>query len=476
MLGFALGVAPNMLAGSGLNPRYQGPAGVPALPMQLLGASGSTPVCAPNDAITAALTWDFPIVNSGSYYVKPSTGSDSNPGTFLLPFATVAKAMRTATGAASHVLMLEDATIPSFDLRNTDASQTAQQFKWLDANGFNVTVRDTGPDLTVQTWTQDATFTNCYTSTLAVSGSQQPTRVQRTDITDSYIFNSTNILSGKNCYQQFKPYASATLLNAATGDGYFWDNTGKVLWIKIGAGTNVQSQRSILRALYSNSAGTSRILVIGASVGFSGVRFEGVQFVQLDGASRRPEHWLHNCTILWPLDKGADLTQTGVFAITDSLMYSSKKDGINAFAASATGKGLIQGVRTTILRAGDQSQFAADGTLQGISAHGGSNHVSWGVNALECNAPGFGDTCVNSSTDITWLFNCTSKGYPGGVSVANFQGGSTATAGTRALYLDGVTSTSPTSGVDVQIDVNATFYQFGSSLTSNGTIQPYTPG
>lgn len=454
--------------------------GLPTLPMTLtyVGAQGNV-VCAPNDAITAALAYNSAIVNAGVVYWNGVSGSDAADGlTPATAFLTLAKAFRTYAGAATRVVAVSDATVGSFDLRSTDASQSSQQFKWLDANGYNVTIRDTGPDLTTQTWVRDGVNTKCFTSTLAVSGSAQITRVLRTDQVDSYTLFGVNILAGKNAYRQFKTYTSAALLDAGTGDGFYWDNVGKVLWLKIGDGEDVEAQKAILLGLYLNSAGTSRIFASGSAIGFSGVRFEGVQFLTLDAASRRPEIWLHNCTQLWAVGKGADMTNAGWYVSTNSLVYASQADGANAFSPSATGDGLIMTVRTTFLKAGDQAVFPANATLQGISAHGGSSHVSWGSYFLECNGAGVADTCSAGKNDITWLVGCYFKGYPSGTSVANIQGGSVAASATRTMYLDSCVSVSPASGVDLEYAANLTAYKYNTTLASvtGGTPSPYMPG
>lgn len=442
------------------------PAGLPTLPMTLMRVENERVVIDPRDAIAAALAYNAAICNAGIYYVKPSTGNDTTgDGSAGNPWATVAKAMRTATGSASRVRMLEDCVIPSFDLRSTDASQSSQQFKWLDGNGYNVIIRDTGPDLTAQTWTVDGTNTNCYKATLGVSGSAQITRVLRTDQLDGYGYT-----------KQLAKYTSAAALNAGSGDGWYWDNSGKVLWIKIGAGTNVESQKSILKGLYLNSAGTSRIIVYGASLGLSGIRLEGVQIVHIDAGGRRPEIWLHNVTQLWANGKGADMTQSGWYIATDSTVYASQHDAVNAFAKSATGKGLVLTANCSFIRAGDQSVFPADATLQGTSAHGGSHHVGWGNRYLENNGQGVADTCAASEDDITWLVGCYASGYPAGTSIGNFLFGSAAASASRKVYLDACRSFNATSGTDLTVSTNATVYTHACAFRSvSGTVTDYSP-
>lgn len=445
------------------------PADLPALPFTFrrMIMPGRVQL-SPSDAMTAALVYNAAIANAGTWHVKPSTGNDTTgDGSELAPYATVAKAIRTTAGAASRIKMLEDCVIPSFDLRSTDASQASQQFKWLDANGFNVVIRDTGPDLTTQTWVQDGTNTLCYTSTLGVAGSAQITRVLRTDVNDSYGFS-----------RQLKKYTSAALLNAGSGDGWFWDNTGKVLWLKIGAGENVEAQKSILKGLYFNSAGTSRIFVSGSALGLSGVRMEGVQIVLLDADGRRPEIWLHNVTQLWATGKGCDMTNAGWYVATDSLVYAPQADSTNAFSKSATGKGLIMTANCRFINTGDQSVFAADGTLQGTSAHGGSHHVGWGNQYIGSNGQGVADTCVANEADITWLVGCTVTGYTGGASAPNYNFGGAAASASRKVYLDNCRSIGPTSGTDLLISENATVYTYRSPFASvsGGAVVAYGPG
>lgn len=409
-------------------------------------------------AIDAALVENAAISNAGVYYVKPSTGNDANDGTEAAPFATVSHAMRTATGSASRVLMLEDAVIEPFDLRFTDASQSTQQFKWLDANGFNVTIRTSGPALSAQTWVQDGTFTNCYKTTLAIGASQQVTRVLSTTA-DDYGFDTP-----------LRKYTSASALNSGTDHGWYWDNSGKVLWINIG-GADVEAQKANYRALYLGTAGTSRLFIYGAALGLSGVNMEGVQIVHLDGDGIRPEIWMQNVTQLWSTGKGADVR--GWYIATNSDIYASEQDGCNAFQAWAGGKSLIQTVNCRFIRSGDRRTFDLNGTLQGVSAHGGSYHISFGSEFRENNGQGVADTCVNSSTDFSWLRDCVVQGGAAGVTAPNILFGSAATSALRLGFISGITSTDAAT-TDLTIDVNSQVQSFGTfSGVVSGNLSPY---
>ncbi len=442
------------------------PPGLPTLPMTLSGSANSWAIALPNDAITAAQQYHSSIYNdANTYYVKPSTGSDSNTGlTPGLPFATVGQALKTATGAASRVVMLEDAVIATFELRANDPSQTTEQFKWLDGNGFNVVIRDSGPDLTTQAWVVDGVYTNCYKTTLTLAGTAALNRLLRTDRLDEEGLPSV-----------VPKFASETLLDAAL-EGYFWDSVGKVLWVNFG-GSNVQHQRGVLKGLYTASTGNSRIFAYGSKLGLSGITLEGVQFFTMDYAAyptRRSEIWLHNCRAMWSNGKGVDLTNAGWLIASDTKFYSAKADLVNGFAASATGQGLILTLRCRFSKGGDRNLLAVDNTMQGTTAHGGCHHVGWG-NVYELNnGSGVADTCTNNSDDVTWLVGCLIKSQA--VTVNNLLFGSAATNSTRKVYLDSCISRGSTAN-DLAITTNATVYVYNSLIptVTGGPAISYTP-
>ena len=416
------------------------------------------PLFSANTAIQAALIENALIANSGVYYVSPSTGSDLNAGTEAAPFQTVSKAIRTATGAASRVVMLEDAVIEPFDLRSIDASQTTQQFKWLDANGFDVTIRVAGPDLSSQTWTQDGTYTNCYTTVLSIGASAQVTRVLNQSLADDYGYDTP-----------LRKYSSAALLDAATDAGYYWDNSTKTLWLNIGG--NVEASKANYRALYLNNAGTSRIFISGASLGLSGVKLEGVQIFSLDAAGRRPEVWMHNVEQVYPVNKGGDIR--GWYVATDCTVYGSEDDGCNAFTAWAGGKSLIQDVRCRFIRSGDRRTFDVSGTRQGVSAQGGSYHIAHDSEYIENNGGGVADLCANSLIDYSWLVDCRGVGGAPGVTTDNFLFGSAATSAARIAFLDNCVSES-SSSYDLSVQANGIVQRLNSNFASVfGVSLPY---
>jgi hypothetical protein len=156
-------------------------------------------------------------------------------------------------------------------------------------------------------------------------------------------------------------------------------------------------------------------------------------------------------------------------------MHSSRFDGVNGLKASpATGTGLIMAVRSTFSSAGDRSVFATNGTLQGTSAHGGVNHVSWGCTYRNNNGHGIADTCTDGVANRTWIV--LANIMPQSDTYGGVLGGSAGT-GTRIVEID--TSRITTAGGNgVEITTGATFYQYQSTLStvSGGSVSAYTPG
>ncbi|MDD3329626.1 MAG: hypothetical protein PHW25_21315 [Zoogloea sp.] len=456
--------APIPLVSSALDaPTRNVPPGLPPLPMQLIGAQGSYIVAAPNDAITAMQQYHASKYNVAVYYLKPSTGDDSNDGlTPATPFATVAKAIRTATGAASRVVVLEDSVLPTFDLRSTDASQTAEQIKILDGNGFDVVVKESGPDLSALSWTQDATYPECWTTTLALTGSAACAGV---------LFKGAVDERGR--WLPLKSYASIAALDADSA-GYFYNSETKALTVKI-FGNSVRSQRGQLVGLFKNTSGTARILISGAKLGLANIRTIGVNLTMIDAAGRRPELWMHNSQVTWSTSKGLDMTQAGWFVASDVEFYSAGGDCANGFAPSVTGKGLIHDLRCRWSRGGDLRVFADNGTMQGISAHGGCDHVSWGSVYELNNGQGVADTCSNNYQDVSWLAACEFRRQARASPSMEF--GSAASNASRKVYLDSCVSRGA-AGADLVIGANATVFTYKTPLAivTGGTALSFDPG
>lgn len=431
--------------------RFKPPAGLPILPMRLTGINSDGSATTDRNAAEA-------FRNAGYFRFDPTIIDVGNS-------SALTTALRT-TASGSHIRMTASITMDPTDLRSTDASQAGGMLgKLVDTNGYTLTLRVTGPDLTTQTFTVDGVYGNVWNTTLTLSGSAALQRVFRTDSLDA---------EGEPT-PFWKVTTSKADLNAYAGDAYFI--SGTALSVRLATAGSVEAFKANLKALYTGSAGTSRILVSGAPLCLYGngsnVVLDGVQIVGLDASSRAPVFFAHNMRQTYAVGKGADLTQCGMHILSSCLVYGSESDGANAFATSAQMKGLVQTVNSRFIRNGDTRTFAANGTLQGLSAHGGSNHVSFGSEFNLNNGQGVADTCAASKSDISWLVSCDVTG--GQTTAANYEFGSAAANCNRLAYLDSCTSSSAPAAGDLVIGSNAAVYARNTSLpnVSGGTVLAY---
>jgi hypothetical protein len=442
------------------------PAGLPDLPITLKAVYGpGNVVIDPTSAVDAAIIYYAP---TGARDCTVGTGGTDTTSGSNKNFATITYFMRTDT-LCSVARATSNITEVPFDLRSTDASQSGSaKLKAFYANGFTVTIRSTGPDPTAATWTADGTLTHIYSAGASwLSSSAAVTRVLRTDQNDLWGY-----------YKPFVQYTSKALLAAATTtNGWYWDDAAKQLWLHLPSDANVESNKSILKVMYVDTNGSSRIQVAGAPLALDGVRMEGVQFLSVDQNSRRPSIWTNNITQLWATAKGWDGTQAGDFIETNSICYASAQDCRNASAPSSTGKGLILTANSRYINAGDMHTFAEDGTIQGVSAHGGSHHVSFGSQFIGNNGQGVADTTTAGiSSDVTWLVGTIVGPQQSTIALGNIFCGTSAT-GSRAFYLDTVRSIKAGIADDLQISLGCTAYSYGTTLgtVTGGSTQPFDP-
>jgi hypothetical protein len=435
--------------------RFRIPSGLPTnLPMQLVGVESGVAVTDRN-AVEA-------FQNSSLFTYNPSTIDVATSG-------ALTTALRTST-AGSHIRLTANITTDPIDLRNTDASQAGGALgKLIDTNGFDLTYRSTGPDLTTQTYVVNGTHANVWDTTLTLAGSTALQRVFRTDVLDG---------EGEPT-PFFKITTNVADLAAYAGDAFFV--SGTALSIKLSTDGSVEAFKANLKGLYLGSAGTSRILLTGAPlcIWANGGDFvlDGVQLVTLDAGGRMPMFYAHGMRQTYSFSKGADLTQCGQYIVSNCLVYGSEADGANGFVTSAVAKGLMQTANCRFLRNGDTRTFAHNGTLQGVSAHGGVNHTSWGSDFGLNNGQGVADTCAASQTDFTWMVACDITG--GQTTSANIGVGSAAASASRTMYLDSVTSTdAPGPTGDLAIAANGVVYVYNTTLgnVTGGSTNPYIPG
>lgn len=438
----------------GSNSRYRAPTGFQTLPMGLMGLTDSGEATLYHNAVEA-------FRNSSLFTYNPTTIDVATSG-------ALSTAIRTST-AGSHVRLTANITTDPIDLRNTDNSQSGGALgKLIDTNGFDLTYRTTGPDLTTQTFTVDGTYANVWNTTLTLAGSAALQRVFRTDSLDD---------EGEPT-PFFKVLTSKADLSADPNDAFYI--SGTALSVKLSTDGSVEAFKANLKALYTGSAGTSRILVTGAPLCLwaNGGDFilDGVQIVTLDAASRLPMIYHHGIRQTYAVSKGFDGTQCGHYIGSNSLIYGSEADGANGFATSAVAKGLMQTANCRFKRNGDTRTFAHNGTLQGVSAHGGVNHTSFGSSFELNNGQGVADTCVASATDYTWLVACGLQG--GETTSPNMTFGSVAASASRTIYLDTVESTDAPVNGDLAIAANATVYTYNTTLAvvTGGSTSTYEPG
>lgn len=417
--------------------------------MRLVSMSGGT-ATVDRSAVDAFIV-------AGGFRYDPSVINVSNA-------SELSTALRT-TATGSMIKLTADITTDPLDLRSTDASQGSGALgKIINSNGYNLIYRTTGPDLTTQTFTVDGTYSNVWNTTLTLSGSAALQRVFRTDSLDA---------EGEPT-PFWKVTTSKADLDAYAGDAYFI--SGTALSVRLATAGSVEAFKANLKALYTGSAGTSRILVWGAALCLwangGNIKLDGVQIVTIDAASRLPSIYMQGVRQTYAVSKGADLTHCGRYVAQDCLVYGSEADGANGFATSAVSKGLIQTVNSRFIRNGDTRTFAANGTLQGVSAHGGVDHVSFGSEFNLNNGQGVADTCAASKTDTSWLVGCDVTG--GATTAANYNFGSAASNCNRLAYLDTCTSTSAPVAGDLVVSSNAAAYLRATSFaTVSGTVLGY---
>lgn len=434
--------------------RLRPPSALTALPMPLKGINADGSVTTTYNAVEA-------FQNSTLWTYDPTTIDVANSSALTTALRT------TATG--SRIRLTANITMDPLDLRSTDASQGSGFLgKLIDANGYTLTLRTTGPDLTAQTFTVDGTYSNVWNTTLTLSGSAALQRVFRTDSLDA---------EGEPT-PFFKNTTSKASLSATPGDAFFI--SGTALSVKLSTDGSVEAFKANLKALYTGSAGTSRVLVWGAALCLwangGSIKLDGVQILTLDAASRLPSIYMQGVRQTYAVSKGADLTQCGRYVAQDCLVYGSEADGANGFATSAVAKGLIQTVNSRFVRNGDTRTFAANGTLQGVSAHGGTDHASLGSQFNLNNGQGVADTCAASKTDTSWLVSCSVTG--GQTTSSNYNFGSAAASASRTAYLYRCLSSAAPAAGDLEIGTNGTVYVARTmlSVVTGGNVIPYTPG
>jgi hypothetical protein len=150
-------------AASGAKTTYTAPATVPS------GSSVTvTATCVSNSAKSASATVTITPTPSANFFVSP-TGNDSNPGTFSLPFATIAHAQQAVQGimagrSNSVVVMLRGGSTfyltQPLSFTSSDSGTPTVNIFWQNYPGESPTISG---GMQVTNWTQNS---NLWTATL----------------------------------------------------------------------------------------------------------------------------------------------------------------------------------------------------------------------------------------------------------------------------------------------------------------------
>lgn len=452
--------AEHLILLGGMSPLFRAvPGEVPALPLTLLSVLPGYGRGAAVTNYTAARACE--VANAALYANSNSYAGVVDQTTFDAFLQTRSESY--ADFSADTTIRLNN----SAGLRNTQTSQTAgQRVKHFRANNCTVTIAPlfSGTDLPGLTWTLDAGGFDVYLTTV----SQSLQRVMRTDQSDRWGFA-----------KQLRKYSSLAALQAA-GSG--WYLTGTTLYVKLGAGVNVDTVKSVLSAKWLDAAiSDARILVQSSIMVFEAIGsgkfvFDGMRFDLSDAvAGRQPQLWVHGGEVRYPNTKGITApTSGGKVVLTNSVVFSSTADGLNLQGPGPyTGQALMLHANCLFRDCGAIDTIGDDGTLQGVSAHGGVDHVGWGSTFEYCNSPGVADTVATGTISASWLVACGSN-YDVSTQSWGFVFGS-GSGGSRTVYLDTDQARfGETTGLVVSTGATVYTYQCDFVSVSGGT-SPYDP-
>lgn len=421
-------------------------------------------------------------MTSSAVYVS-NTGSDSNAGTTDAPLLTI----QAAIAKNPTMVYVAPGTYDPFSYRDDTHSAVVNQLaggvvKWLKVwdrdtdTSKRVTIKVTPPEtLASKTWSATGGgHTDVYQATITTTGSQAPHRVLRNDKFDDYGF-PTRLLK---C-------TSLANLDAQT-QGWYWDSVGKVLYIKMGSGVNVESNKAYLEGLWLDSSGNSRIFQYGTVLALDGDFYlKGIDRVPLCHSTARAESWTCGVTSFASAN-GACRVDGGWVIAENERGHASNGDHLNGNPSGSI-PGLIVSHRCYLTDSGDHNAFqlvaSTDSNRNAISAHGGCDHISVGTLGELSYGPVFADTSTTLLAASSWLIGCVARSSLSSLETGNggigfiMQGlASAGDAGNRKSWLDGCVATGNSLWGGFQ-STNGTMKQTGSSFgTSSGTITSYTPG
>lgn len=421
-------------------------------------------------------------ITPGAVYVA-TDGNDSRAGTDVAPLLTIQAAM----AKNPTMVYVAPGTYAPFSYRDDTNAAVVNQLpggvpKWLQvwnrpgSVGTTVYIRVTPPELlSAKTWTlTGGGHTDVYQSALTTTGSQAPQRVLRTDVLDAYGFP-----------MRLLKCTSLANLDTKT-QGWYWDSVGKVLYIKAGAGVDVESIKAVLDAYWLDSSGNSRLFIYGTVLVLDGDFYlQGVTRVPLAHSPNRAESWVKGITA-FAAAAGACRVDGGWLISEDERGHAANGDHLNGNPSGAIG-GFMLSHRCYITDAGDSTAYQLSPTvnsnLNALSAHGGCWHMSVGTIGEGSYGPNFADTSVTLAAASTWLVGCSAINSQASLEPTNggigyiMQGlASAGDVGNRLSWLDGCVATGNSLWAAIQ-SINGTMKQTGCYFVpKSGTITAYVPG
>lgn len=422
-------------------------------------------------------------MTGSAVYVDGTNGNDGQAGTTDAPMKTIQAAMTKNPT----MVYIAPGTYDPFYYRDDTHSAVVNQLaggvvKWLRVwdrdtdTSKRVTIKVTPPEtLASKTWSATGGgHTDVYQATITTTGSQAPHRVLRTDTVDSYGFQ-TRLLK------------CTSLANLdAQSQGWYWDSVGKVLYIKMGSGVDVEANKGVLEGLWLDSGGNSRIFLYGTVLALDGDFYlKGIDRVPLCHSTARAESWTCGVTSFASAN-GACRVDGGWVIAENERGHASNGDHLNGNPSGSI-PGLIVSHRCYITDSGDHTAFqlvaSSDSNRNAISAHGGCDHISVGTVGELSYGPVFADTSTTLLAASSWLIGCVARSSLASLESGNggigfvMQGlASAGDAGNRTSWLDGCVATGNSLWGGFQ-STNGTMKQTGCSFsTSSGTITSYSPG
>lgn len=422
---------------------------------------------------------------------NPLVGNDGNAGNSDTPLRTIQAAMTKSPSIVYVAPLAEGLAYEPFSYRSDTHSAVVTQTGYTDVvkicrvwarntdTSRRVVLRTAAPsDITALTWTSTGGgHTDVWQCDTAATSSAAPTHILRTDTADSYGFNTRLI-------------KATSLANLDTlANGWYFDAAAspKKLYVKMGAGVSVEANKAVLKGLWLDTSGNSRVFIYNTTLALDGDFY-------LDGVDRTPlsatgtpkaESWNRGITAF--ASAGNANRVDGGYIITENERgHASNGDQINGNPIGSQ-KGLLVTHRCFFTEAGDYLTFQLSPTVNancnGVSAHGGCDHWSVGTVVELSYGPGFADTSTASKPAATWLVGCVARSSRASLETGNLgigfemQGLSSAVdTGNRLSWLDGCVG-SGNALADAFQSTNGTMKQTACTFGStSGTISSYSPG